>query len=822
MSLPIEPILPEIRQALAIGPNAVLQAPPGAGKTTRVPLALLGEAWARGGTIVMLEPRRLAARASARRMAAMLGEAVGETVGYRVRLDSRVGPRTRVEVVTEGVFLRRLQDDPSLDGIAAVVFDEFHERNLDADLALALCLEVQAGLRDDLRLLAMSATLDGAAVAGLLGGAPVLTSEGRSHPVEVRHADPGGRRIEDAAAQAVLAALAGESGSVLVFLPGTAEIRRVQALVEGAGPGPGVMVTPLYGDLPADRQDLAIAPPPPGCRKVVLATNIAETSLTIEGVRIVIDAGLVRVARFDPTGGMTRLETTRISQASAEQRAGRAGRIEPGICIRLWPAGQHRALPAHSPPEILAADLAPLALELAQWGVPGPDGLRWLDPPPPAHFAQARALLARLGALDDAGRLTAHGKAMAELGMHPRLAHMVIEGGRLGLGGLACDVAALLSERDVLRGRRDADLRVRVEMLRAPARAGPLHQIRQQARQWRRRLGFEQSGGRPEDAGLLLALAYPDRIGQRRPGGEAAYRLSNGRGAFFAEPDPLGGEPFLVVAELDGDRRNARIRLAAPVSRAEIETAFADMIRTVEAVEWDAREQAVLARRRRKLGELVLADQPLPDPPRDRIAAAACEGIRQLGLHVLPWTREMQAWRARIAFMRRLEGGDAGWPDTSDEGLLATLEDWLAPFLDGAARRAHFARIDLAAALGAMLDWPLRRRLDEQAPTHVQVPSGSRIALDYGSGEVPVLPVRLQEMFGTGTTPAVGGGRVPLVLHLLSPAQRPVQVTRDLASFWANAYKAVKADLKGQYPKHAWPDDPLTAEPTSRAKRRGT
>lgn len=826
MPLPIEPILPEISGALARGRNAVLQAPPGAGKTTRVPLALLGDDWTRGGTIVMLEPRRLAARASARRMAAMLGEAVGETVGYRVRLDSKVGPRTRIEVVTEGVFLRRLQDDPSLDGVAAVIFDEFHERSLDADLALALCLEVQAGLRDDLRLLAMSATLDGAAVAGLMGGAPVLTSEGRSHPVEVRHADPGSRRIEDAVADAVLAALAEETGSILAFLPGTAEIRRVQALVEGAGPGPGVVVAPLYGDLPADRQDLAIAPAAPGLRKVVLATNIAETSLTIEGVRIVIDAGLVRVSRFDPTSGMTRLETTRVSQASADQRCGRAGRTEPGICIRLWPAGQHRALLPHTPPEILAADLAPLALELAQWGVPGPDGLRWLDPPPPAHFAQARELLGRLGALDD-GRPTAHGKAMARLGMHPRLAHMVIEGRRLGLGGLACDVAALLSERDVLRGRRDADLRVRLEMLRAPGGPGPLHQIRQQARQWRRQLGIGHSGGgsadgRPEDAGLLLALAYPDRIGQRRPGGEATYRLSNGRGAFFAEPDPLGGEPFLAIADLDGDRRNARIRLAAAISKAEIETAFADAVRTVSSVEWDAREQAVLARRRQKLGELVLADQPLTDAPRDRLAAAACEGVRQLGLHVLPWTRETEAWRARVAFMRRLDGPEAGWPDTSDDGLLATLEEWLAPFLDGVTRRAHFARVDLAAALAAMLDWQQRKRLDEQAPTHVQVPSGSRVALDYGSGEVPALPVRLQEMFGTEATPAIGGGRVPLVLHLLSPAHRPVQVTRDLASFWANAYKAVKADLKGQYPKHHWPDDPLKAEPTSRAKRRGS
>jgi ATP-dependent helicase HrpB len=830
--LPIDPVLPELCRVLAGTGAAVLEAPPGAGKTTRVPLALLDEAWVGDGRIIMLEPRRLAARASARRMAAMLGEAVGQTVGYRVRLDSRVGPRTRIEVVTEGLFIRRLQADPGLDGVAAVLFDEYHERSLDADLALALCLEAREGLREDLRLLVMSATLDGAAVAGLLGDVPSIRSEGRSFPVEIRHVDPGPvslsgpgrRRLEDAVADTVLRALEEEPGSVLVFLPGTAEIRRAESLLRDRLPE-NTAVAPLYGDLPPERQDAAIAPAPEGRRKVVLATNIAETSLTIEGIRVVVDAGLVRVSRFDPTSGMTRLVTERVSQASAEQRRGRAGRLSPGVCYRLWPEGQHRALPAHSAPEMLAADLAPLVLELAQWGVADPAALRWLDPPPPAHFAQARDLLTRLGALDGQSRITAHGRAMADLGMHPRLAHMVLAARGLGLGALACDLAALLGERDALRGARDADLRLRVEMLRSGGGPGPLHQIRQLAAQWRRRLEIpdgKDRGGTAEDTGLLVALAYPDRIGQRRPGGEPAYRLANGRGAVFAEPDPLSGEAWLAIADLDGDRRNARIRLAAPVGQAVLEEVFADRLEEVEFVAWDAREEAVQARRQRRLGELVLSDRALRDAAPDRVSAAVCEGIRQIGLHCLPWTRETESLRARIGFLRRLEGEEAGWPDMSDEALLAGLEEWLGPFLDGVTRRAHFQRIPLADALGSLLDWPKRRELDETAPTHVAVPSGSRIPIDYASGETPVLAVRLQEMFGLKETPSVGRGRVPVLLHLLSPARRPVQVTRDLASFWAGAYKAVKADLKGQYPKHYWPDDPLQAEPTARAKPRGT
>ncbi|UEM22995.1 ATP-dependent helicase HrpB [Skermanella mucosa] len=831
-ALPIDPILPEIRRALAGSRHAVLQAPPGAGKTTRVPLALLQEGWLAGGKLIMLEPRRLAARAAARRMAGLLGEAVGETVGYRVRMDSKVGPRTRIEVVTEGVLIRQLQQDPALEGVGAVLFDEFHERSLDADLGLALCLQTRSVLRDDLRLLVMSATLDGAAVAGLLGGAPVVTSEGRAFPVETRHVDPSkARRIEDAVASAVLRALDEEPGNILVFLPGVAEIRRVERQLRDALPGPGILIAPLYGDLPQEQQDQAIGPTPPGRRKVVLATSIAETSLTIEGIRVVVDSGLMRVSRFDPGSGMTRLDTVKVSQASADQRRGRAGRLEPGVCYRLWPEGQHRALQPHTAPEMLAADLAPLALELAQWGVVDPAELCWLDPPPAPALAQARDLLRRLGALDAGDKITPHGRRMASLGMHPRLAHMVLAGDRLGCGALACEIAALLGERDILAGPsaggagepRDGDLRRRVELLRSSDRSGwTVKQVARQARQWQRQLGIGPGGGGVADTGRVLALAYPDRIGQRRPGSDGQYRLSNGRGAYFLKMEPLAAEEFLAVADLDGAKREARIFLAAPLTLAELEEDFADTIETVEFVAWDGREEAVLARRQRRLGELVLKDEPLPDPGGARTAAALCQGIRELGLAVLPWTRELENFRARVEFLRRVEGPDGDWPDLSDAALLDTLEDWLAPFLTGLTRRAHLKRLDLSAALRSLLSWHRQRELDEAAPTHVTVPSGSHIPLDYTGGDVPVLAVRLQEMFGLAETPALARGRVPLVLHLLSPARRPMQVTSDLASFWANTYRHVKADLKGQYPKHYWPDDPLQAEPTSRAKRRGT
>ncbi|CAO3399515.1 ATP-dependent helicase HrpB [Azospirillum palustre] len=846
-ALPIDPVLPALLEALDSRGTAVLQAPPGAGKTTRVPLALLEAGWLKGRKILVLEPRRLAARAAARRMASMLGEAVGETVGYRVRLDTKIGPKTRIEVVTDGLFLRQLQEDPELPAVGAVLFDEFHERGIDSDLALALVQEARGALRDDLRLVVMSATLDAAPVAALLadtqGPAAMVTSEGRAYPVETRHLDAPaqGTRIEDAVAAAVRRALREEPGNALVFLPGVGEIRRVQSLLDQSDLGPNTVIAPLYGDLSAEAQDRAIGPTPPGQRKIVLATSIAETSLTIEGIRIVVDSGLMRVPRFDPRGGMTRLATVKVSQASAEQRRGRAGRLEPGVCYRLWPEATHKALAPFTTPEIADADLAPLALELAVWGVSDPASLSWLDQPPTAAMAQARELLTGLGGLDRAGAITPHGRRMAGFGVHPRLAHMMLAGKAMGQGALACLVAALLGERDIVRsqpGFRDADLRLRVDLLRGEERGGfgaarglsvdrgGAQQAVKQARQWRRQLGVRDDDAMDSQAvGLLVALAYPDRIGQRRPGGQpggvaAQYRLSGGRGAYFQQAEPLSAEEWLAIADLDGAARESRIFLAAPVTLADLEESFADDIRTETIVAWDAREQTVLARRRRMLFALILKDEKLAKPPAEAMAAAMIEGIRALGPTCLPWTDELRKWRTRVMFLRSREGDAYDWPDLSDTALMDGLEAWLAPFLDGVSRRAHLERIDLSSALRALLPWDLKTRLDAEAPTHVEVPSGSRIPIDY-DGEEPVLAVRLQEMFGLAETPRIAGGRVPMLLHLLSPARRPVQVTRDLASFWANAYKAVKADLKGQYPKHYWPDNPLEAEPTARAKPRG-
>jgi len=814
--LPIEPLLPQLAEALVANPSAVLQAPPGAGKTTRVPLALLDASWLAGGKIVMLEPRRLAARAAAKRMAEMLGEAVGETVGYRVRLDSAVSRKTRVEVVTAGVFIRQIQDDPSLDGIGAVLFDEFHERSLDVDLGLALALDARQALRPELRLLAMSATLDGAPIARLLGNAPILTSEGKRYPVETRYLErePTGR-LDDTVAAAVRRALANDEGDVLVFLPGVGDIRRVEQRVLDFVP-PSLDIVPLYSDLPLDRQDAALRPAPAGRRKVVLATSIAETSLTIEGVRVVIDSGFMRVPRFDPNTAMSRLETVRVSRAAADQRRGRAGRLGPGLCYRLWTEASDRALIAHTAPEIVDADLAPLALELASWGADA-SRLTWLDPPPEAAMSQGRELLERLGALDDKGMVTAEGRRMARFGIHPRLAHMLWRGKDLGLGALAADIAALLGERDVMRGSaRDVDLRHRVDMLRSRNRAAqPVAQV---AQHWRRQLGLkpEAADSSSDRIGLLVALAYPDRIAQRRAGTRGQFRLANGRGATLPETDPLAGEDFLAIASVDGAGANARVFLAAPLAEADIRRGFADRIREIEIVGWDAREETVIARRQRRLDELVLDDAALGGA-RDT-TAAMIEGIRALGLDALPWSKEARSLQTRVAFLRRVGGDD--WPDLSDAALLATLDEWLGPYLGKITRRAHLERLDLSAALRARLSWEQQRRLDQEAPTHVTVPTGSRIPIDY-TGETPVLAVRLQEMFGLAQTPAIAGGRVPLLLHLLSPAHRPMQVTKDLAGFWAGSYREVRRDMRGQYPKHYWPEDPLQAEPTSRAKPRG-
>ncbi|HTZ78480.1 MAG TPA: ATP-dependent helicase HrpB [Stellaceae bacterium] len=834
--LPVADALERLEAGLAAHSAAVLEAPPGAGKTTLAPLALLASPWLGGGRIVMLEPRRLAARAAARRMAMMLGERPGETVGYRTRLDSRVGPRTRIEVVTEGVLIRMLQDDPSLAGTGLVIFDEFHERSLDGDLGLALALDARRGLREDLRLLVMSATLDGAPVARLLGDAPVIESRGRMFDIETRHLDrPPPERIEEAVAAAIQRALTEESGSLLVFLPGAREIRRVEQRLADASLGAGIHVTPLYGDLPQDAQDAAIAPPPRGTRKIVLATAIAETSLTIDGVRVVIDAGLMRRPRFDPRTGMTRLMTLRVSQAASEQRRGRAGRVEPGVCYRLWPAHEQALLQPFTPPEIMDADLAPLALELARWGVTDPSSLSWLDPPPAAAYAQANTLLRELDAVDADGRITSHGRALAVLGAHPRLAHMAARAKERDLGALAADIAALLSERDIVKSRpggRDCDLRLRIELLheRGAARhlpagttsdRGAVEQVRQSAQQWRRQLGISGASADPRDTGSVVALAYPDRIAQRRAAAPGSFRLASGSGALLPPTDPLAAEEFLAVAELDGDPRNARIFLAAPLARAEIEDLFATHIENLDVVAWDSRQQAVLARRQRRLGAVLLADDPLPNPAAEAVRAALLQGLGELGLDALPWTQESRALCQRVGFVRRLEP-DGGWPDLSETWLASHLDEWLGGFLGGVSRRAQLERIDLLAALKAMLPWDRQRRLDELAPTHITVPSGSRLAIDYGAGDVPVLAVKLQEMFGHAETPSVGGGRTRLLLHLLSPAGRPLQVTADLATFWKTGYRAVRSEMRGRYPKHPWPEDPLAATPTARAKRRGS
>jgi ATP-dependent helicase HrpB len=839
ISLPIDAVLPALRRALEERDEAVLEAPPGAGKTTRVPLALLDAPWLAGQRIVMLEPRRLAARAAAERLASELGEKVGETVGYRIRLDSKVGPNTRIEVVTEGILTRRLQTDPALEGVGLLIFDEFHERSLDADLALALSLNGRELLRDDppLKILLMSATLEGERLSRLLDEAPVVSSQGRMHPVEVRWGRPfqPGEFIEPRVLDSVLQAVADEAGSVLVFLPGQAEIRRVhQSLQDALGERREFLLCPLHGELDLNAQRAAIEPAPQGLRKIVLATNIAETSLTIDGVRVVIDAGLARVPRFDPGSGMTRLDTQRISRASATQRAGRAGRLEPGVCYRLWSEAQHEQLAAHGSAEILQADLAGLALQLSRWGVT-PDQLRWLDQPPAAAYTQAQDLLARLGAFRAGNRdaLSDHGQAMAMLPTHPRIAHLLLRGQELGLADMACNVAALLGERDILRGG-GADLHSRLALLNGESRAargsqGGVQRARQLARQYRGMLrGSTRSAvadpDHPRWLGALLALAYPDRVAQQRREGGAEYRLANGRAALFAEADALMKQPWLVVADLGSrqGQREERIYLAADFDPALFEGVLAEQVQTLEVLDWDERENVLRAERQRKVGELVLGREPLPGLDDDARARALLGLVRRKGLALLPWSPELRQWQARVALLRQLDldaAAQSDWPDLSDEALLGTLEDWLQPYLGKVSRLSHFAQLDLSSILRGLLPWPLPQRLDEWAPVHVHVPSGSNIRLDY-SETPPILAVRLQELFGLADTPRIAQGRLQVKLHLLSPARRPVQVTQDLANFWRATYTEVKKDLKGRYPKHYWPDDPLVAEATARAKPR--
>ncbi|HZH51650.1 MAG TPA: ATP-dependent helicase HrpB [Microvirga sp.] len=816
-SLPIDAVLPELTASLAARPNAVLVAPPGAGKTTRVPLVLLDEPWVEGRKIILLEPRRLAARAAADRMARTLGEAVGETVGLRVRLGSKIGRKTRIEVVTEGVFARMILDDPSLEGVAAVLFDEFHERSLDADLGLALALDTQGGLREDLRLLVMSATLDGARVARLIGDAPVVESEGRAYPVETRYLgrDPN-RRVEEQIADAALRALRAEPGSILVFLPGQGEIRRVETLLRERIADPAVDIAPLYGALDRGEQDLAVGPARPGRRKVVLATSIAETSLTIEGVRVVIDSGLARVPVYEPNIGLTRLETVRVSRAAADQRRGRAGRTEPGVCYRLWEEAATGALEAYARPEILSADLARLLLDCAAWGVADPTTLAFLDPPPGPALKEARALLQQLHALDQDGRITETGRRLRELPLPPRLARMVLKAGESGQARDAADLAAVLVERGL--GGDATDLTERVERFRRD-RSKRAEDMRRMAESWARASARTAGQGESVSLGALLTLAYPDRLAKAR-GKTGEYLMANGRGAALEPHDRLAKEPYLAVAEISGGAAAARILAAAPITAEEIDRELGEDIVQREEVVFDRQARALRARAVRRYGALALNERPLPVPATEEAARTLAMGLASLGIGVLPFSKALAQWRERVMFLRHAEGEE--WPDLSDEALAASIEEWLAPHLVGRSALADVGPDLLSEALRGLLPWNLQRRLDQEAPTHLEVPTGSQIPIDYGAQEGPVLAVRVQELFGLDKHPTIAGGRVPLILHLLSPAQRPIQITRDLPGFWRGSWAAVRADMRGQYPKHPWPEDPLTAPPTRRAKPRGT
>ncbi|MEP3590084.1 MAG: ATP-dependent helicase HrpB [Marinobacter sp.] len=819
---PIEAILPELTQSLNQSTTALLQAPPGAGKTTRVPLALLDAPWRDGRKILMLEPRRLAARSAARFMAKQLDEVPGQTVGYRTRLDTKVSANTKIEVVTEGILTRLIQNDPMLEDYAAVLFDEFHERSLQADLGLALVRETQQALREDLRILVMSATLDTAPIAKVLGDVPVISSEGRAFPVEVMYRPlPRNGRVVDQVVEVVQEAMAEQTGSVLVFLPGAGEIRRAAQQLQGQLPA-NVLLAPLYGNLKSEEQDRAISPAPEGSRKIVLATAIAETSLTIEGVRVVIDAGQQRRAVFNPNSGMTRLVTGRVSKASAEQRKGRAGRIEPGVCYRLWSESEQFGLADFTPPEIQEADLAPLVLELAQWGARSPEQVAWIDAPPVAHWQQAVTLLQWLELLDADGAITDHGKAARALGMHPRLAHMVLRGRDLGLGQLAAELAALLEERDLLGPGSGADLHERIRVLHGESGHRGLDVARLNAiKQAVKRLcRGENTTGLPSetDVGRVLAQAYPDRIARRRPGSTPRYQLSNGKGAILREDDALARQEWLVAADLDGKAREATIYLAAPVDLADLEQDLAAHIEDREEALWDDKRGTVVARHVRKLGSLVLAEKSLAQVAPELLQQGLLDAVRRKGLDSLPWTPAARQWCARVRLLADEYPGE--WPEVSDAALLDTVEIWLAPYLSGMKRWSDLSGLNLVQALNTLLDYPQQQRLEELAPRALTIPTGQNVTLDYSADNGPVLAAKLQALFGWTETPKVAGGRVPVVIHLLSPAQRPLAVTADLASFWRNAYPEVRKDTRGRYPKHPWPEDPLTAQAQQGTKKR--
>ncbi|MBB2972119.1 ATP-dependent helicase HrpB [Mesorhizobium sp. RMAD-H1] len=811
--LPVTRILPALDEALASHASAVLVAPPGAGKTTLVPIHLLEAEWRGDGMIVLLEPRRLAARAAARRMAALLGEEPGETVGYRMRLETKTSPRTRILVVTEGVFARMILDDPDLKGVAAVLFDEFHERSLDADFGLALALDVQAALRPDLKLVVMSATLDGARVARLLNDAPVIESEGRSFPIDIRYRErKPDERIEDAMARAIREALAEEAGSILAFLPGQGEIERTARLLEDRLPADAILA-PLYGAMEGRDQDAAIRPAPQGKRKVALATSVAETSITIDGVRVVIDSGLARLPKYEPATGLTRLETVRASRAAVDQRAGRAGRTEPGIAIRLWHSGQTAALPPFTPPEILEADLSGLVLDCAAWGVADPATLAFLDPPPAPALAEARTLLKRLGAFDGDGRLTADGEAMRALALPARLAHMIVAAARRGEAGRAAELAVLLTERGL--GGNDVDLDVRLSRFRSDR-----SDRAQRARGLAKRLASavpSVSSGEISSAGRLLLDAYPDRIAKAR-GAAGQYLLANGRGGEVDPALPLSRAPWLIVADLTGRAERARILAAAEVSEEEIRAVLGPRVESGRQIVYDPEKNALRAREATRIGAIALSEKQLPAPTGEEADRGVIEAVRRHGLAILPWSKEAQTLRRRLGWLHRGLGDP--WPSMEDDHLMAALEDWLLPFLTGEARLDRIPPSALANGLRSLVPYDLQRRIDALAPTHFEVPTGSHIPIRYDAEE-PVIAVRVQELFGLAAHPAIADGKVPLLLELLSPAHRPIQITRDLPGFWRGSWADVRADMRGRYPRHVWPEDPLAADPTRRAKPRG-
>ncbi|WP_417794095.1 ATP-dependent helicase HrpB [Terasakiella pusilla] len=823
---PVKETFPALKSALQNNTCAILEAPPGAGKTTLVPLTLLGEDWLSDQKIIMLEPRRLAAKMAAARMASLLGEKVGQTVGYRIRQEKQVSAHTRIEVVTEGILTRLIQNDPELNGVGLVIFDEFHERNLQGDLGLAFCLETQEALREDLRVLVMSATLDGDALQTFLKGAPRITSEGRSYPVETRHL-PRPEKFDLArdTASAIKQAFREEGGNILAFLPGEGEIRKTQSILQDSfGGRDDVLLAPLYGALPPKQQDLAIAPTKAGVRKIVLATTIAETSLTIEGIRVVVDCGQKRVARFDPARGLSKLETVRVSKASAEQRKGRAGRMEAGVCYQLWPKAETQALQDRDRPEILEADLAPFVLELAAWGVQDITDLRLLDTPPERSLADARALLQELDALDKDFRLTAHGRQMQSLSLHPRLAHMVLTAQQHSDedAALACHIAAILHDGPILKGKAGSDLRDSLRLLTDgkpdPQTAkGPFHRARETAKTLKARLKLSKvQASNAAETGALLALAFPDRIAKSRGKNSPDYLLQNGMGACLEDDSRLLGEDYLVVTHLDGSRAKGRIFSAAPLSEQDIRSAYHTHIQVQNVVEWDQKSQSARAEKQERFGAIVFKATQLSDIDPDLIKQALCQGVRKNGLHTLNWTEEAKSLCQRIRFLRHYSDH---WPDFSDEALLETLEDWFSPFIGTASRLEHLKKIDLHAALLARLTWEDQQQMEKLAPTHYRVPSGSNIRLDYSSVKKPVLAVKLQEMFGHPDTPSIHNGDCKLSIHLLSPAGRPLQITENLASFWQTAYDSVKKEMKGRYPKHPWPDDPLTAQATNKTKR---